>query len=192
MPASANTTTTSRGRDSDCSTRARALAPLPLLERRRTGQGDGLVDPRCVTADADRADYLAVEPYRDTALKRRAVGQGQRGHTPGPDLLLEVPTRPSVDGCRPGLADADVDARDLRVVQAVEKNEVTAVVDDRDDDADTACAGLLCCLRRDLRRRLERPGLLVYRLGRRRHRNDPAHDDGHANQELAHLSRSSE
>ena len=54
----------------------RREAPLPLLEDRRTGQGNGLVDLRCVTADADRADNLAVEPYRDTALQRRAIGQG--------------------------------------------------------------------------------------------------------------------
>jgi len=60
---------------------------------------------RDVFADPDCLDHLA-------------------SNSTGLDLVLELPLRPLVDRSAPRLADADIDARHLRVVEPVEQDEV--------------------------------------------------------------------
>src|SRR5262249_17884328 len=114
---------------------------LGLLERVGPGDGNRLVDLRAVATDTDGTDHPPVEPDGHSALQRRAVGQRERRNAARANLLLELPAWPPIDGRRPRLPDADVDAGHLRVVEPMEENQVATVVDDRDDDPDPAGPG---------------------------------------------------
>jgi hypothetical protein len=60
-----------------------------------------------------------------------------RGRDPArSNLPLELPTGPPIDRRSARLADADVDARHLSIVEPVEQDQVTPIVNDRDDRAD--------------------------------------------------------
>ena len=75
---------------------------------------------------------LALDVERHAALKRCRSWQRQCCDAAVSNLILEDLARSSEDRRRPRLADADVHARDLCVVQSLEVQHVTAIVDDHD------------------------------------------------------------
>src|SRR5262249_43222263 len=93
-------------------------------------------------AHADRADDLAVHHDRDAALQRREVVE--RGHR-GPPLVDDVlEERGRLLEQRGGarLAGRDARAGGEGAVDALERHQVAAVVDDRDRGADALGVGL--------------------------------------------------
>src|SRR5438034_11129362 len=149
-----------------------------LLEERRAGLRDVLVLLRGVAAHADRADDLAVHRDRHAALERRGAGQGEGGDPSGADLVLELLAGPAEDRRRAGLPDADLDARHLRVVEAVEHDEMAPVVHHRDDDGRTSPGRLRLGGGRDLHGRIQGEDLLHPELIGRAERGAPEHDGG--------------
>ena len=125
------------------------------------GDGDRLVYLRRVTADADCSDDLPINEHRHSTLERYGIRERQGRDTPASDLLLEVATRPAVDGRRSRFTDPDVDTRNLRRVHASQLDERAGAVDDRDHDADAAGVRFRFGSRNDLACRSQRQNLLL-------------------------------
>src|SRR5207245_1633456 len=101
-----------------------------LFERRSTRFGDVLVLRGRLPAHANGADDFSFIRDGNAALQRRGTGERQRRNAPVADLVFEHFAGPPEDCRRPRLADADVDARNLGIVEAFEQEQVTSVVDD--------------------------------------------------------------
>src|SRR5712691_3482203 len=150
-----------------------------LLERRSTRFGDVLVLRGRLPAHANGADDFSFIRDGNAALQRRGAGKGQCRNAPVADLVFEHLARPAEDCRRPCLADADVDARNLGIVEPFEQEQVPAVVHD-DDDHSRAFGfriGFRCCC--DFLRRGQGQRLLVHHL-----RMDRAGD--HRNRQTRH------
>src|SRR6266849_4081592 len=92
------------------------------------------------------APALAVDHDGDTALERRRSFQLQDakpGAAPGDDVLEGLGGPTEAHRGR-GLALGDVDAAVLRVVKALEQDEMPATVDDGDDHVPAVLRGLAC------------------------------------------------
>src|SRR5262249_29902401 len=92
-----------------------------------------LVFLRRVAAYADRADDFALVDDRDAALKRSSTGQRQSSNAAVANLIFKYLARPAEDCRRPRFTDADFDACHLRVVQPFKHEQMTSIVDYRDD-----------------------------------------------------------
>src|SRR3989442_1576749 len=101
-----------------------------LPEHCRAHLGDVLVLLRRVAAHADGPDRLPVHWDGDAAVEGGGAGEGEGRDAPRTRLVLELLARPPEDRGRPGLADADLDAGNLCVVEPVQQDEMASVVHD--------------------------------------------------------------
>src|SRR5262249_13205798 len=106
------------------------------------GFGDVFVFLRCVSAHTDGANDFSIDEDGNSSLERRSAWQHQRSGSPVFDLVLELLARPAEIRGRTSLADCDIDARDLRIVETLEEQEVPAVVHNGNDDRGTTFVGL--------------------------------------------------
>ena len=113
-----------------------------------------------VSANANRANDLAIDLDWNAALQRSGPGQRQRRDPAVAHLILKDFARPPENSCGPRFADADFNACNLSIVQAFQDQHVTTIIYDHDHNS---CATFLCFGLRggcDLLRDLERQHFL--------------------------------
>ena len=115
---------------------------------------------RRVSANSDRANYLAVDLDWNTALQRGRAGQRNRRNAAIAHLIFENFARPTKDCCGPRFADPDFNACHLSIIEPFQEQHVTTIIYDHDHNS---CATFLCFGLRggcDLLRYLERQHFL--------------------------------
>src|SRR5215472_1237937 len=93
-----------------------------------SGLGDVLIFLRRVPTDADRANHFTFDNNGDTTLQWRRPGQSQRRYASVANLVFKHFARPSKNCCRARFANANLNARDLRLVESFQQQQITAVV----------------------------------------------------------------
>src|SRR5262249_32900114 len=119
---------------------------------------------RSIAADAYCADDFAFIDDRYSALKRCRAGQREGRNAPVAYLIFEDFAWPSEDRGGAGLADADLNARNLRIVEAVQDEQISAVIDDRNHYRGTSPVGFSFGGRCDLLRNVQCKNLLGWQL----------------------------
>src|SRR5438094_4373639 len=141
---------------------ARRAAATALVCDRSSGAcgsdlGDVFIFLRRVATDADRADDFVFEHDRNATLQRRRSGQSQSSYATVADLIFKYFAGPA-ENCRGArLADSNLNAGDLRVVESLQEQHMTAVVhnDNYNGGATLFCFGLrrgrdfLCSVERE-------------------------------------------
>src|SRR5205814_9001590 len=97
--------------------------------------GDVLIFLRSVATDADRANHIAFENNRDTTLQWGRPRQSQRRYTAVANLILKHLARPAENRRSPRFPNANLNARDLRVVESLQQQQMTVVVHNNDDNS---------------------------------------------------------
>src|SRR5438876_4668938 len=97
--------------------------------------GDVFIFLWCVSADSYGADHFAFKLDWNAALQRSGAGQRERRDPPVAHLILKDFARPPENSRGPRLSDADFHACDLRVVEALEEQEMSAVIHHYDHDS---------------------------------------------------------
>src|SRR5436189_4920471 len=106
--------------------------------------GDVFIFLRRVPTDADRADDFVFEHDRNATLQRRRSGQSQSSYATVADLIFKYFAGPS-ENCRGArLADSNLHAGNLSVVQSLEQQQMSAIIHDDDYNrrATLFCFGL--------------------------------------------------
>src|SRR5205823_7995595 len=122
------------------------VSPTPattlLRDRTRSGTTSNLSDIFiflwCVSADTAGADHFAFKLDSNTALQGSGPGQRQRRDPPVAHLILKDFARPPENSRGPRFSDADFHACDLRVVEALEEQHMSAIIHHYDHDSRTA------------------------------------------------------
>src|SRR6266545_443099 len=104
----------------------------------RSDLGNVFIFLRRVTAYADCADHFAFKFYGNTALQRRRTWQSQRGYPTITDLIFKHLAWAAENRRRPGFADPDFHTRHLCIVEPLEQQQMTAVVNDNNHHGGTA------------------------------------------------------
>jgi hypothetical protein len=117
---------------------------IVLAQRSESRARDVLVDLRRIAGDTDRADHATFVENRRAALERCCTGQREGSYASVAHLILEDLGGPPEDRSGAGLGDADIDTRELRVVESLESQQRSGVVDDGGPSrSDAAYAGSL-------------------------------------------------
>src|SRR6059058_4213550 len=105
--------------------------------------GDILIVLRRVATDADRADDFVFEHDRNATLQRRRSGQSQSSYATVADLIFKDFAGPSENCCGARLADSNLYAGNLSVVQSLEQQQMPAIIheDDHNRRATLFCFG---------------------------------------------------
>src|SRR5437763_10535742 len=106
--------------------------------------GDILIFLRRVSANADCADDFVFEHDRNATLQWRRSGQSQSSYATVADLIFKYFAGPS-ENCRGArLADSNLHAGNLSVVQSFEQQQMSAIIHDDDYNrrATLFCFGL--------------------------------------------------
>src|SRR5205814_3292821 len=94
--------------------------------------GDILIFLRRVATDADRADDFVFEHDRNATLQRRRSGQSQSSYATVADLIFKYFAGPPENCCGARLANSNLHAGNLSVVQSLEQQQVAAIIYDDD------------------------------------------------------------
>src|ERR1051325_5414772 len=81
-----------------------------------------------VTTYADRTDHFSLMKYGNTTLQRCCSRQSQRSYATVTHLIFKHFARPSENRRGPCFANANLYACNLRVVESLEQQQMTAVV----------------------------------------------------------------
>src|SRR5438067_6714686 len=106
--------------------------------------GDILIFLRRVATDADRADDFVFEHDRNATLQRRRSGQSHSSYATVADLIFKYFAGASENCCGARLANSNLHAGNLSVVQSLEQQQVSAIIydDDYNRRATFFCFGL--------------------------------------------------
>src|SRR5438874_2528763 len=110
----------------------------------RSNFGDVLIFLRRIPTDSDRTDHFPFENNGNAALQRRRSGQSQSSYATVADLIFKDFAWPS-ENCRGArLADSNLHAGNLSVVQSLEQQQMSAIIHDGDYNrrATLFCFGL--------------------------------------------------
>src|SRR5204863_3332460 len=94
--------------------------------------GDVFIFLRRVATDADRADDFVFEHDRNATLQWRRSGQSQSSYATVADLIFKYFAGPS-ENCRGArLADSNLHAGNLSVVQSLKQQQMSAIIHNDD------------------------------------------------------------
>src|SRR5206468_9135840 len=96
---------------------------------------------RTVPTRADGPDDLTLYRNWDPALEGRRPRQRQCGYTPVLYLVFEHLAGPTEDGCRPSLANGDLNAGNLSIIQTLQQNQLPAIVNYGNNDCGASLLG---------------------------------------------------
>jgi len=113
-----------------------------------------------VSANANRANDLAIDFDWNAALQRSGPGQRQRRDPAVAHLIFENFARPTKDCRCARFSDTNLHARNLGIVEAFQKQQMTAVVHDDDYDSGATLLGFSFSDGSDFFRRIERQHFL--------------------------------
>src|SRR5690348_2534998 len=130
----------------------------------RPGLGDVFIFLRRVAADTNSANDFAAEDDWDAALQRDRAGKRQGGNATVLYLIFKHSAGTTKDGRRSRFRDSHIYACDLRIIEALQYEQVATVINNRDYDGRAASLSLGFCGSRDLVRGLESQDLLSRKL----------------------------
>src|SRR5262245_51494510 len=104
--------------------------------------GDIFVFLRSITAYTNRPDHFSLVNNRDSTLQRCCPRQRQRSYATVAHLIFKHFAWASENRCRSSFTNANLNARNLRVVESLQQQKMTAVVHNNDDNGGPTFFGL--------------------------------------------------
>src|SRR5213080_237752 len=119
--------------------------------------GDVFIFLRRVSANADCADDFAFEHDGNATLQRRRSGQSQSSYATVADLIFKYFAGSSENCCGARLADSNLHAGNLSVVQSLEQQQMSAIIHNDDYNCRATlfsfglrrCCDFLCSVERE-------------------------------------------